>query len=455
MKRLMPLVQRHAILAHKCILLTKKHGVFAYQEWLRFWRKPRTDAESIILLLSAMLLTILLWASLAKVHETVHGAGKTIPAGQNKVIQHLEGGLVEDILVTEGSVVQAGDVLFRIRNQAAASALMENEGNVAGLRLKILRLTAEAENLETFIIPDDVRLATGDLARTEEQAFQTKRDLMMQTINTLEERYRQKQVSIETNKARLLGLTGQLAIANEQLKNMQELFAAGATSRNRLLDARNRASQLSVDKDNAAGAIQIAEAEAKEVESQKAEAWSRYQKEAREELVTTQINLAQLEQRQKLEADRVQRTEVVSPDTGIVNKLNIHTLGGVIKPGETIAEITPTGGRVVIEGRIPDRDRSKIWPGLKAEVRLTAWDYSRYGTLEGKLDTISADSFADERTGQLYYKVVVGIDPTTIRADMRIVPGMTADIGILGSKRSVLSYLTRPISDIQKRALRD
>ena len=448
MKQLEALARRHAV-------LVRHYGVIAYRECLRFWRKPRTDAESIILILTAMLGVLLLWAVLARVHETVHGLGKTIPAGQTKVIQHLEGGLVEEILVTEGSVVQAGDVLFRIRNQVAASALKENEGNVAGLRLKILRLTAEAENQEMFVVPDDVRLVTGDLARTEEQAFRTKRDLTMQTINTLEERYRQKQVSIETNKTRLAGLTGQLAIANEQLKNMQELFSAGATSRNRLLDARNRASQLSVEKDNAFGAIQIAEAEAKEVESQKAEAWSRYQKEAREELVTTQVNLAQLEQRQKLEADRVQRTEVVSPDTGIVNKLNIHTVGGVIKPGETIAEITPTGGRVVIEGRIPDRDRSKIWPGLKAEVRLTAWDYSRYGTLEGKLDTISADSFADERTGQLYYKVVVAIDPATIRSDMRIVPGMTADIGILGSKRSVLSYLTRPISDMQKKALRD
>lgn len=395
-----------------------------------------------------------IWASLTDLDRHVRGTGRIVPAGNLRMIQHLEGGIIDEILVQEGSEVEENQVLFRLSNTRADADRQEIEIALQTLDFRRARLQAEINGDEAF---EADKMSTGTyskIAETESQLFLTRRAELNEKLDGLKRRAEQKVLKLDDLQTTIQNLKKERSVAQEQLQIKQRLRNSGAISRSQYLEAESQVQDFNTRIARIEKEIPITKSELSETTNLIEETKQSWKSKAIGEMNETRIEMRKLEERLRGFTDTFNRTEIISPVKGLINRLSVNTVGGVVAPGQVLAEIIPIEETLIVEGRISTNDRGKIWPGLDVVTHITAYDYTIYGGLNGKLVYISPDSFIDGQE-QEYYKVRVAIERVAMGGDNPIYPGMSVNLNILSGKVSVLQALLRPLKNIRENALRE
>ena len=401
--------------------------------------------------LSTLLLGV--WMAVAEVDRVVHTQGRIIPSGKQQLVQHLEGGIVSKVFVKEGDTVQAGQSLIAVSDLLANSSRGEKRARLEGLLARAARLQAEAEGTR-FAAPAGVD-ANSPAMSNELDAFTARQAKLSQTLRVLDEQITQRRQELAEHEVRAKGLTGELDVARQQLSLVSAMHAKNAASQLELLEAKAKHERLSTQIREAEAALPRLRAGAQELHARHAEVAAQFRSEARSGLSDTRIELERLQQELGAEDDRVRRTVINAPMSGTVNKVFFNTVGGVVKPGDTLMELTPSQSNVVIEARVSPTERGAMQVGQRTVVKVAAFDYTTYGTLEGKVTEISADSLPDER-GERYFRVGIDVDPASARQfGQSLTPGMTVMADAVTGQRTVLQYLLSPIRGLNSTAFRD
>ena len=402
------------------------------------------------------LICFLAWASLSQIDQQVRTSGRIIPAGQAQLVQHLEGGIIDRILVKEGERVEKGQALFQIRNQKASSELQGNKLVVSALDIKLKRLQTEVEGKDEFVIKDD-DLTEGllEIAQNESLLFNSRMKAFEDRVSIFREREKQKKLKLEDLRLQINNLKAERSIAQDQLNINEKLRKTGAISESRYLESKSKVGNFTTRIGGIEKQIPVTLAELEEVRRQIEELSEKRKSEVLDEINAVELDRQRLEEQLKADLDQVQRTAIYSPVTGMVNKIYVNTLGGVVSPGSVIAEIIPLEDSLIVEARMHTKDRGLVWNSLPANVKITAYDSTIYGTLNGEITEISADSFTDETSGAPFYRVKITLASESIKNFEPIFPGMTVEANILSGRTSVLRAILKPLLRLKENALRE
>ncbi|WP_240631620.1 MULTISPECIES: HlyD family type I secretion periplasmic adaptor subunit [Alcaligenes] len=411
--------------------------------WTARYQEVRGSTLLIWLTLLAICVLIV-WASLASIDEVVRGEGKVVPSRQVQIVQSLDGGVVEEILVRPGQSVEAGEVLLRIDPTRASSSLGENEAESLSLKAKAARLEAIAAD-QPFDMPGEVLEKAPDLAEMERRVWQARTEELRSNISVAQEQLNQRQQELRETQANRDQAASSCGLTSQELQMTRPLLKSGAVSEVDLLRLQRDVARYCGEQKAASAQISRIQASIQEAQNRIGEVEIIFRNQARTELSETRAKLASLEQGQRALADRVRLAEVRSPVRGTIKTLAANTVGGVLQPGKDILEIVPTDDTLLLEVRINPRDIGFLHSGQAAEVKFTAYDFAVYGGLPGVLEQTSADTITDEK-GNSFYIAKVRTDTVYVGDDKRpILPGMMAEVHILTGKRTVMQYLLKPI----------
>ncbi len=396
------------------------------------------------------------WAYYAPLDEVTVGVGRVIPSSQVQVIQNLEGGIVSEILVGEGDVVAAGDMLLRLDDTRFSSSFGESRLQRSALEARIARLSAEAEGAE-FQAPTGIAQSALAMFDRERSLFESRRRELESNLRILEQQSEQKQQDLAELRARKKRLEGSVGLLRREYAISAPLAREGVISEVEILRLRRELNDLRGEFDSVALSIPKAESALSEIAEKMGELRVRFRTDAMDALTEAQTELSRLGENLRAAEDRFTRTAVRSPVRGTIKKLHVATVGGVIQPGMDLVEIVPLDGSLLVEARIRPADIAFLRPGQEATVKLTAYDYSIYGGLSARLEHISADTIADE-DGESFYLIRLRTDDILTGPDggqLDIIPGMTALVDILTGKKTVMEYLLKPVLKAKAYALRE
>ena len=408
----------------------------------------------------AFLVAAVGWAYYAELEEVTRGDGRVIPSSKTQMIQNLEGGIIKSILVREGDRVSEGQILGQIDDTSAASNLGELRAKELGLSARVERLRFEASGTEsgTLRFDEDFRKQAPRVFESEQALFAVRSQALQNQLKILDERFKQRQQELAEVRENLTRLRNNVRIANEELELKEPLAARGIVSRTDLLRLQRDISDLTGELAATAESLPRIEAAIREAQEAKHEKTLGFRQTAQAELTSTLAELSIVRQSLHAAKDKVNRTDMRSPVDGIVNKIHVNTVGGVVRIGEPIMEITPIEENLLIEARIDPKDVAFVRPGQDATVKLTAYDFTVFGSINGKVDVISSDSILDKSDNTSYYLVIIRTDQAYLRKGketLPIIPGMVASVDIITGKKSVLEYLLKPIVKARYEALRE
>jgi adhesin transport system membrane fusion protein len=406
--------------------------------------------------LCALVAAFFIWAAFARIEEVTTGNGRIIPASKLQLVQNLEGGIVTDVLVREGATVEAGDTILRIDPTQAGSSLGEIREKLDGYATLTARLEAEANGSDP-VFSDDLRKRRPDLVKAESENFRSRKDGLQSAIAVLATQEQQRRQEIVEIKDRVDTLRRSLDLAKEQFALMQPLVASQSASRAEMLSVETRVNETAGTLSAAELSLPRLEAAAREARDRITEKISTFRNEALQQMSTARFEAAVLSEQVKGNQDRVSRTTVKAPVSGIVKTVHVTTPGQVVQPGQSLIEIVPMNGNLLVEARIKPKDIAFLHPGQKAIVKLSAYDFALYGGLEGEVEYIGADSITDDK-GETYYLINVRTTKRTLAhkgEELPIIPGMVADVDVRTGEKTVLGYLMKPLTRIQQSALRE
>ena len=429
-----------------------KDGDFdANADWAIAEQTPR-GARVLIWLSLAAMLVLLLWAALAQLDEVTRGEGKVIPSRQIQILQSLDGGMVSEILVREGQAVKAGELLLKVDPTRMVSSLRESQSQYLSLLAKAARLRALAEG-SRFAPPPEVVAQSPDIAEAERALYESKRAELDATIGVARQQSAQRSQELVSVRAKREQATQSYTLTARELEMTRPLAKSGAVSDVELLRLERDVARYRGERDSASSDIPRLESAILEANRKIQEVELAFRNLARSELSDTNAKLNALSEGSAALEDRVKQTEIRSPVNGTVKQLKVNTVGGVVQPGKDVIELVPSDDALLLEARVLPRDIAFLRPGQKALVKFTAYDFAVYGGLEATLEQIGADSVVDEK-GNAYFLVRVRTLSSTIGAQqLPIIPGMVAEVDILTGKKSVLSYLMKPILRAKAKAL--
>lgn len=399
-------------------------------------------------------LAFIVWAQFTVLDKVVRGIGRVVPQAQNQMVQHFEGGIIAEILVREGDTVKKGDVLLRIDNSFARAELQSARFEIRAKKLRTLRLTAEAQGLTELQFDEAMVRGLETMASRELDLFKSRLQTLDAQSRILDEQWRQKELELSELNSRWKLTQTERDLVTRRLVNLRRLAVAGAVSQNELLDNERGLQQIETRISDLAHDIPRTEAALNEIRERKSELTLRFRADSERERADTDLSIAKLEEQIAAMTDRSIRAEVTAPLDGIVNKLFFTTLGGVVKSGEPLVQLVPTGSAIAVEARVAPADRAQVWPGLPATVKISAYDFSQYGGLTGKVIDISPDTLTDEK-GQVYYRVKLEAEAADFGRDKPVIPGMMAEVDILSGQQTVMQAMIRPVRSIKDRALRE
>lgn len=354
------------------------------------------------------LIGLTLWAAFAEVSEVVRGTGTIVPRVQTQLVQNLEGGIVQDILVSSGDFVEEGQLIVQMNTSELTSAYQELLEQSLALQIRLLRLDAERAEESTFNVTESLRLAAPDTAASEQALFQARMSEFIDTRN---------------------GLQSMRDLQAEEVALLEPMVARDSVPMVDFLRVR----------------LALTEAEQKlgsyvsDFHSQRAELYSE-----------TLVQFQQLAQQLIIRKDQLDRAQILSPVKGVINRIHLNTIGGVVGPGEPILEILPYDERLQVDGRVDPKDIGFVYVGMPATVKFTAFDFAIFGTITGEISHVSADTVIDEaqREPLPYYEVTVTLSTQELSGPdgvVQIRPGMQAEIELESGDRTILEYLLKPL----------
>jgi adhesin transport system membrane fusion protein len=373
-------------------------------------------ANLLLFAVIGVIVAFFVWAARAEIDEVTKGAGKVIPSSSIQTIQNLEGGIVAEIFVGEGTRVEKGEVLLRIDDTLSASSYRENLAKSQALQAALARLSAEANGENEIHFPETLRKERPDLILRETALFEK----------------REKEINEQS-----AIMNRSLRLASDELTMTIPLVQKGIVS---------KVEQLRLER------------EVNELEGKMKELVGGTQQEPMEKFNEAKGQWEELEEVLQGREDRVRRTMVRSPVAGIVNELYMNTIGGVVQPGEPIVDIVPNNETLLVEAKIRPSDIAFLSPGQEATLKFSAYDFAIYGGLKGTVEHISADTIEDEIDQQHYYMIKVRNAEGKLMKDgeeLAVIPGMTVEVDVLTGRRTVLQYLLKPFHRMRFNALRE
>lgn len=419
-------------------------------------RGPRKAILLLLASMSAFVILALVWMSFAKLDISVNATGKVVPSSRVQTIQSLEGGIIRDIAVREGQMVKRGDLLAHVENLQYNAELGEGQKTRHAIQSAITRLNAEVSGTAPRFDPQLQRQAPA-LVAEQEKLWRSRQKEQEAAINVAKDQIEQRDKELAESNTREASLANQLALARENLAIEEKLLAKGAGTKADVLKARQEVSRLQGEVEAAAIGVQRGEAALQEARSRLAETEARYRAESSRELSDLAAEHATISERITAQKDRVDRRELRAPVDGVINRLIISTEGGVAKPGETIMELVPVNDSLLIAARVKPSDIAFIQPEQPVRVRITAYDSSIFGALDGHVVRVGADALVDEKE-EAYFEVYIETERSYLgkpEERLTISPGMTADTSIHTGKRTLMEYLLKPVVKTLDKGLRE
>lgn len=404
----------------------------------------------------ALMTAAVVWAFFAQLDEVAVATGEVVPQGNIKVIQHLEGGIVSTLYVEEGDTVQADQSLLLLDLASSGTNKEELQVRLDSELLVEARLRAEADGTEPQFLADLVQRRP-TLVASQRQAFEARRRELASTLRVMEEQVKQKQLEIQELASKRKGAARNFNLARERLKISQSLLSEGLTARIEHLELEAEVESLEGEIRGLDSSIPKAQAALEESRQRLEEGQIRFRREAQDELGKTGQSIARIQELLAKATEQGLRADIKSPIAGVVKNLKYNTIGGVVRPGEPILEIVPTGANLVIEAKLNPTERGFIHEGQEAVVKVSSYDFARYGGLDGEVIRVGADSSTDEE-GNPYFRVVVRTSKNYLgerEGQLPITPGMQATVDIHTGKKSVMDYLIRPVLKMKHEAFRE
>ena len=406
------------------------------------------------LLLRIFLVAVVLavaWAGLTQVDEVTRGEGKVIPSGQLQVLQSLDGGVVSEILVKEGQVVEPGQPLVNIDPTRFDSSLQENRSQYLSLLTRAARLRALAEGSD-FVPPAEALAQTPRTVEAEQQAYQASKSTLEAQLAVARQQLAQRRQELAEAQARREQAAKAYQLTTQELSYTRPLLASGAVSDVDILRLERDASRYRGERDIAVAQIGKAQSSMGEGERKIQEITLNFRSDVRKDLSETLARLNVSSASSAGLADKVEKSVLRSPVRGTVKRLYVNTVGGVVQPGKDVVEVVPLEQSLQLDARVLAKDIGFLRPGAPAVVKFTAYDFSIYGGMDAKVEVIGADSVTDEH-GNTFYMVRLRTAKSQLGQGLPIIPGMVAEVNVLTGHKSVLAYLLKPVLRARQAAL--
>ncbi len=402
------------------------------------------------------------WAALAPLSSAALAPGVVVMEGSRKTVQHLEGGIIKDILVSEGSAVAAGDVLVRLDETGPRTLFDLLRGQYLAAIALEARLSAERDLLQEVRFPAELLAERDDAAVAEilagqQRLFETRRRSLQGQIDILRQRGAQYDEEVSGLNAQLEATQRQIVLIREELKIVKDLYEKGHETKRRVLALERAMADLRGERGELISDIARVKQRIGETELRIIDLENAFQREVAGLLREVQTDVSELNGRLHAQEYTLQRLDIRAPQAGVVVGLKVHTTDGVIAPGMPILDIVPSEDRMIIEARVSPHDIDVVYPGLAAQVRLTAYKRRTTPMIYGKVIHVSADRFVDDKSGIAYYLAKIEVDMAALETwdDVHLYPGMPADVMIETGKRTALEYLISPITNSIHRAFRE
>lgn len=414
--------------------------------------------RSVVLIVACLLLSAISWAYITEVEEVSRGEGRVIPATRTQTIQATEPGVVKEIAVKLGQIVDSGDLIIRLDDTTTQSDLGEVQARARALQARIARLEIEGSGQAdaNFKCPEAVVSVAPEICDNEIRLLAARKQAFLNTGAVLEQRLLQRQKERDEALANIQRLEGNLKISRRELDLLAPMAKRKLVAETELMRAQR-------DVNETEGQLRVLNESLRRIDSaisesqlQLGELELQFRKDALVEKTNALAELSVLQQSERGETSRVERTDIRSPVDGVINTLEVNTIGSFVQPGMTVAEIVPTSEELLVEARISPRDVAFVVPGQSALVKITAYDFSIYGGIYGTVVTVSPDSIIDQNTGEAYFEVRVKTETAFLEKDERtynITPGMICSVDILTGKKTILQYLLKPINKARQEAL--
>lgn len=398
------------------------------------------------------------WASFAEVDEIARGDGKVIPASKTQIIQASEPGVVQEIAVKIGQVVKKNDLIIRLDNTFNTSSLGEQQAKARALQTRIARLKFEQSgDLQgEFPCPAEIQKVAPEICDNEQKLLVARRDNFEVKLSVLKSRLDQREKELDEATANSDRLTKNLVVSDQEAKLVEAMVKKGLMARTEQLRVEREQTELNGQLTLAGETTKKAKSAITEAQLQVDELGLQLQQEALSDLTQALADLSVVDETIRGATDKVARTDIRSPVDGIVNTLDINTVGAFVQPGAVVAGIVPTSETLLVEARVSPRDVAFIRPDQEALIKVTAYDFSIFGGIEGKVSNITADSLVDQKTGEPYYQVRVATDRSTLTRDGKtysIIPGMICSVDIKTGRKTILTYLLKPINKAREEAM--
>jgi len=400
------------------------------------------------------------WAILAPLDSAAIASGSVGVEGSRRIVQHLEGGIVSEILVRDGDEVKQGQTLIRLAGTQPQAQLELLRGQKIAALARAARLRAERDGNDGVTFPEELT-AQGNDPRVQEtmlgqlNIFEARRNAIEGQRQILGQRIAQFREEIVGLQAQIRAADEQLVLIEGELADLQTLFDKGLTPKSRLLALQRRKAEIQGTRGQNVAAIARAKQNIAEAEIRILELRTEQVNEVVAELREVETQLLDLQERLRAAEDVQQRTEVVSPSDGVVVDMQVHTPGAVIAPGQRVLDVVPEGETLVIEARVSPTDVDVVRAGLPAQVRLVAFSQRVTPTVQGTVTWVSADRITNEQTGESFYTAQISLDDMSDPrlAGLKLLPGMPAEVLIRTGERTLLQYLISPVRQSFTRSL--
>jgi adhesin transport system membrane fusion protein len=416
---------------------------------------PR-GGQTIVWLTLILVCLIFYWMYVSEIEEVTRGNGKVVPSGQIQVVQNLEGGILAELHVKSGDIVKKGQLLMRLDETRFSAPYRQSRMKYLALIARAARLRAETEGVE-MAVPEVIEKERPEIMQRERQLFTSRQDELLARLGVLGEQLEQRQQELLELKEKLRELRRTYKLLKREIDLTKPLVEKGAVSEVEVLRLERQASTLLGEISATKLAIPRIDSKLEEAEKVIIEEKLTFSNKAKEELNEIEVELEGLAASEIALADRLERTSIKSPVYGTIKQVMVNTVGGVIQPGMDLVEIVPLEDTLLIETQIKPSDIAFIRPKQKAMVKFTAYDFTIYGGLDAELEQIGADSITDEK-GNSYYVVRVRTNQNFLNGKdgpMPIIPGMVTSVDIVTGKKTILTYLLKPLLRAKQTALRE
>jgi len=406
--------------------------------------------------LIAFFFFLLAWAHFAEIDEVTRGDGKAIPSSKLQKIQNLEGGIVAELYVHEGQIVEAGAPLVRLDDTRFLSNAGETEADRLAMSMRVDRLSAEVEDRPLVLAPDALK-AVPKQAANEMALYASRRQQLTDEVAGLQQQVIQRQQELREFTSKQEQFRNSLQLLRQEIAMSEPLVAQGAISQVEVLRLKRSEVETRGQLDSTSLAIPRAQAAISEVSRKIDETRGKFRSDALTQLNEARTDLSKAQATGKALTDRVSRTLVTSPVRGVVKQMMVNTIGGVVQPGSDLVEVVPLDDTLLVEAKVRPQDIAFLRPGQEAMVKFTAYDYTIYGGLKARLEQIGADTITDDK-GNTFYMITLRTDRSHLGTDehpLLIIPGMVASVDIITGKKSILSYLLKPVLRARAEALRE